>query len=173
MSSSPHQVAAVDAVRELGHEPMLRDPAGRRGLDPVTACRRQVARADAVLAIVGWRRGRVPPVALGGDGLRPWSYWEVAAAFEHGRSVVALLAGESFVPVLREELPEARAVVNDFRGELARLAAVFDDEDGFRWLARAKVREAELASSPSGSALPGWAPPMLELRRYPPPGLPA
>ena len=70
----PHQMAAVDVARELGHEPVLRDPVVRRGLDPVTACSRQVALADAVLAIVGWRRGRVPGATLGGDGLRPWTY---------------------------------------------------------------------------------------------------
>ena len=91
----PHQEAAVDVVRELGHEPVLRDPAARRGLDPVTACGRQVALADAVLAIVGWRRGRVPAVTLGGDDLRPWSYWEVRSAFEHDVPVVALLASEA------------------------------------------------------------------------------
>ena len=62
----PFQEAAIDVVRELGHEPMVRDPAKRYGLDPVSACRRQVALAGAVLAVVGWRRGRVPPPALGG-----------------------------------------------------------------------------------------------------------
>ncbi len=65
------QFAAVEAVRSLGHEPVLRDPAARLGLDPVTACTRQIALADAVLAVVGFRRGRVPSVDLGGDGLRP------------------------------------------------------------------------------------------------------
>lgn len=77
------QFAAVEAVRSLGHEPVLRDPAARLGLDPVTACTRQIALADAVLAVVGFRRGRVPSVDLGGDGLRPWVCWEVKGAFEH------------------------------------------------------------------------------------------
>ena len=158
------QEAAVDVVRELGHEPVLRDPAARRGLDPVSACRRQVARADAVLAIVGWRRGRVPAVALGGDNLRPWSYWEVEGAFEHDLPVVALLAGEVFAPELREDLPEAHAVVADFRGELARLAAVFDDETDFRRLAHAKLRDIQRASQATKTT---WT-----LRRFPPPELP-
>ena len=163
----PFQEAAIDLVRELGHEPMVRDPAARRDLDPVSACRRQVALADAVVAIVGWRRGRVPSVALGGDKLRPWTWWEIEGAFEHDVPVVALLAGETFAPELREELPEARALVDDFRGELARLAAVFDDEDDFRRLARAKLHEAERASrAPDPLAIP------LKRRRFPPPELP-
>jgi hypothetical protein len=114
----PHQAAAVDAVAALGHRPVLRDASASPGLDPVSACRRQVARADAVVAIVGWRRGRVPPPSLGGDGLRPWTYWEVAGAFDHRVPVLPLLAGERFLPELREEQPEARAVMADFRGEL-------------------------------------------------------
>ncbi len=162
-----HQEAAVDVVRELGHEPVLRDPAGRRGLDPVTACGRQVARADAVVAIVGWRRGRVPSVDLGGDGLRPWSYWEVRSAFEHGIPVTALLTSATFAPELREDVPEARAVVDDFRGELARVGAVFDDETDFRRLARSRLRDV-------GRASPVPGPPAdLRLRRFPPPELPA
>ena len=65
----PHQVAACEVAHSLGLEPVLRDPAAGRGLDPVTACARQVAAADLLLAIVGWRRGRTPPPELGGDGL--------------------------------------------------------------------------------------------------------
>ncbi|MCP4659253.1 MAG: DUF4062 domain-containing protein, partial [bacterium] len=73
----PHQAAACEVAHELDFEPVLRDPTAGRGLDPVTSCARQVAAADLVLAIVGWRRGRIPPPELGGDGLRPWTFWEV------------------------------------------------------------------------------------------------
>ena len=63
ISSTPeelkaHRALAVEVVAELGFEPASRDPAAGRGLDPVAACARQVASADLVLAIVGWRRGR-------------------------------------------------------------------------------------------------------------------
>ena len=64
----PHQQAACDVTTELGHQPVLRDPTRGRGLQPVTACARQVQDADAVLAIVGHRRGRVPPPSAGGVG---------------------------------------------------------------------------------------------------------
>lgn len=90
------QTIAVQMAQELGYEPILRDRVPRLGLDPVTACSKQISRVDAVLAIVGFRRAHVPPGALGGDGLRSWTSWEVGSAFEHRVPVVALLAGEGF-----------------------------------------------------------------------------
>ena len=69
----PHRTAACEVASELGWEPVVRNPSAGRGLDPVTACQRQVASADFVVAIVGWRRGRVPTPELGGDGLRFWT----------------------------------------------------------------------------------------------------
>ncbi len=165
----PHRQAAAGAVRELSHQPVVRDPAGRRGLDPVTACDRQVAGTAAVLAIVGWRRGPVPTAVFGGDGLRPWIYWEVRSAFEHGLPVVALLAGERLEPELRDETPEARAAVLDLRGELARLGATFDDESDVRKLVRAGLRDVV----DRVKRAPGATPAGLELRRHRPAELPA
>ena len=163
----PFQVAAADLVAGLGHEPVLHDPASRRGLNPVASCKRQISRVDALLAIVGWRRGPVPPAALGGDGLRPWSFWEVRSAFALGLPVAALLAGESFPRPAREERPEAHAVMSDFRGELARLAAVFNDEDEFRRLLRVQLRKVERASQSGGPVID------QRLRRFAPPEVPA
>ncbi|MEM8960609.1 MAG: SUMF1/EgtB/PvdO family nonheme iron enzyme [Acidobacteriota bacterium] len=161
------QTAAVDVVTELGHEPTLRDVTARRGLDPVTACRRQIARADLVVAIVGWRRGRVPPVALGGDGFKPWSRWEVESAFDHGIPVVALLASDEVVPE-RETSPEGNGIMADFRGELGRLGVVFNDEGSFRALLIDKLREVETVFRTQGTLATS-----LELRRFPSPELPA
>ncbi len=177
ISSTPDQLepqrqAAADIVRELGHQPLQRDPAPRRGLDPVTACDRQVARADAVLAIVGWRRDRVPAAEAGGDGLRPWSYWQVRGAFEHGVPVVALLAGELFAREPREQDPEARAVVADLRGELARIAAVFGDDADFRRRLRAGLRAVERDSQSPEPTPVGGEEAELGPRRFPVPELP-
>ena len=62
---APHRAAAVEVAREIGYEAVVRDPAARRGLSRVEACARQVAAADRLLAIVGWRRGEVPGPELG------------------------------------------------------------------------------------------------------------
>ncbi len=154
-------------AQELGHEPVLRDPVPRLGLDPVTACRRQVTRADAVLAIVGFRRAGVPAGELGGDGLRPWTSWELGHGFEHRLPVVALLAGEAFGPE-REGDPEAAALMSDLRGELMRIARVFDDESSFRTQVEAALRTVQR---------PSWTPGLsvgdLRLRRHRAPVLPS
>lgn len=161
------QVAAVDVVRELGHEPVLRDPAARPGLDPVTACGRQVALTDVVLAIVGRQRGRVPSVSLGGDGFRPWTYWEVKSAFESRVPVVALLSTGA-IDDEHEVDPEAVAVMTDLRGELARLGASFDNEESLRQVARDALRSVERQSW-----TPGITPGDLRLRNHPPPERPS
>ncbi len=177
ISSTPPELElyrrlAVDTARELGLRPFERDPAPRRGIDAVTACGRQVALADAMLAIVGWRRDAVPSVDDGGDGLRPWSHWQVKSAVEHGMPVVVLVAGETLRPEAREEAPEARAAVADLRGELARVATVFDDGADFRSGLRRRLSAADVAWRSPPSAPAGAEGKVPELRRYPPPELP-
>ncbi len=164
---APYQTAACEVVTELGHQFLLRDPDRGRGLKPVPACTRQVADADAVLAIVGHRRGDVPPPGLGGDGRHPWTWWETRAAFDRGLPVAVLLASDAWRAELREDDAKARSVMLDFRGELARLALPFDDDpgQGFRELIRAQLAAVERQASTSR--------PDVELRRWPPPELPA
>ncbi len=164
----PHQVAACDVAAELGHRPLLRDPTRGRGLKPVPACARQVRGADAVLAIVGHRRGRVPAPGVGGDGFHPWSWWETRAAFDRGLPVSVLLASDAWCPELREDDASARSVMSDFRGELARLAVPFDGDpgQGFRKLVRRQLAAVARESAPVSV-------PEIELRRWPSPELPA
>ncbi len=177
-----HRLAALEAARELGIEPIVRDPAARRGLSRVEACGRQVTAADLLLAIVGWRTGEVPGPELGGDGGRSWTEWEVRSAFDRGLPVTALMAGDSW-PV-REQDANRRAAMRDFRGELDRLAVRFDGEPGtadgarsledFRQLVSRRLLEARRgapASAPGrsieGLRLRRWAAPELPARPYP------
>ena len=185
----PHQTAACDVAHGLNIEPVLRDPAAGHGLERVAACARQVASADLVLAIVGWRRGRTPPPELGGDGLHAWTHWEVKSAFDHRKPVLVLMAAESWRPELREEDSRARALMQDFRGELDRLAVFFEDEpvagdgsrplEAFRELVRRQLVEAQrnapTVTAPTVTTPPDVAPSLDSasgLRRWPPPRLP-
>ncbi len=196
-----HRAAVLEVVREIGLEPVVRDPAARRGLSRVEACRRQVAAADRLLAIVGWRQGEVPGPELGGKGGRSWPEWEVASAFDRGLPVTVLMAGDSWPESLREMDSVARSAVRDFRGELDRLAVRFDAEpadfdrpggapiDNFRELVRRQLTEARrggrqtLHLSPSETSVrrfPSAGTPAsaesfrgLRPRRWPPPELPA
>ena len=182
----PHRMAAVEVVSELGFEPVLRDPLTGGGLDPVAACERQVADADVVVAIVGWRRGSVPLPEAGGDGLRFWTWWEMRGALTHCKPAVVLMAAGVWRPELREDDPKARALVQDFRGELHRLAVFFDEEVAptresessprlreFRELVRrtlSEVREGVSAWTLTPAAevrLRSWPPPELPSRPYP------
>ncbi len=168
---APYQAAAGDAVRELDMDLLLRDPDGLPGFKPVGACVHQAAAADVVLAIVGHRRGAAPAPEHGGDGLHPWSWWETRAAFERGLGVEVFMAADSWRPELREDDASARAVMRDFRGELGRLATLFDDDpdDGFRQLVRRRFLARQAAHQPA----PASAATELPLRRWPPPKLPA
>ena len=106
-----HRTAALEVAQEIGHEPGVRDPAARRGLSRVEACERQVAAADRLLAIVGWRQGEVPGPELGGDGARSWTEWEVKSAFDRGLPVAVLMAGDSRSESSREtDSPSRRRI---------------------------------------------------------------
>ena len=195
----PHRQAALDVARELGLEPVVRDPAIRRGLSRVEACRRQVAAADRLLAIVGWRQGEVPGPELGGRGARSWTEWEVESAFEQGLPVTVLMAGDSWPESSREADSMARSAMQDFRGELDRLAVRFDAEaaasdrrpggaptDDFRELVRRQLSEARpgrktppssetssRSSASGGTSAAADSSPGLRLRRWPLPELPS
>ncbi len=161
---SAHQAVAREVAAEMGFEVVSRNPALGRGLTPVAACARQVSGADAVLAVIGHRRGAVPTPEAGGDGRHPWSWWQTRVAFERGKPVTALLASDAWHPELREHDSRAAAVMRDFRGELARLATLFDGSmSDFRELVRRQLAgapEATLGAS------------VIRLRRYPAPSLP-
>ncbi len=177
----PYRTVAREVAREIGREPVVRDPTARRGLSRVEACGRQVAAADLLLAIVGWRQGEVPGPELGGDGARSWTEWEVKSAFDRGLPVAVLMAGDSSPESSREADSVARSTVRDFRGELDRLAVRFDAEPaksdgsrsfrGFHELVRRQLEEARLdgRQAPARSeSIPG-----LRLRQWPVPELPA
>lgn len=174
ISSTPkelvaYQEVACEVVRELGMEPVLRDSSS--GLRRVKACTNQVKAADALLAIVGHRRGPTPEPEIGGDGLHPWSWWETRAAFEHGVPVAVLMAADTWQSEFVEDDPNGRAVMSDFRGELARLAAVFDGTVAdFRQLTRTEIVKITNGAMPvkaRGVELRRWSPPTLPGNPYP------
>jgi hypothetical protein len=109
-----YQTAACEVVRELGFEPVLRRQDDAR--EPAASCARQISEADAVLAIVGWRRGDVPAPEIGGDGLHPWVWWEIESATMCAKPVMALLAADAWRGELREA---AAAAVDNLRGTLS------------------------------------------------------
>lgn len=166
----PYGAAAHEAARELGFVTLARKAGGLRGFLPVEACARQVASADAVLVLVGHRRGGVPSPQEGGDGYHPWSWWEAHVAFERRLPLAVLMASDDWGPQWHEGDAEARAVMRDFRGELGRLATIFDGApgEGFSQLVRGQL--AGWAAQLSNGSTPFPAPAIegtAHLRRWP------
>src|SRR6266852_1924929 len=58
---------------------------------PATECMKMAAEADAVICIVAYRYGYVPPPEFGGDGERSITWLEVDAAKRAGKPVFAFL----------------------------------------------------------------------------------
>ena len=183
----PHRGTAETLARELGFRVLARQPTNvvgnvERSELPVPARVRHVATADAVLALVGHRRGEAPPPEFGGDSFHPWAWWEVRAAFDRGLPVTVLMAADESAAERVEADPLADSVIRDFRAELTRLAALFeaDDLEGFRFQAREALAAIRSRGNPGGER-PAAAQPAGRVstvretgpRRWPPPSLPA
>lgn len=148
ISSTPEdlqgrQEAACGVVRSLGLEPLL-----RLNRSTVADCARQVADADLFLALIARRRDSIPEPEAGGDGLRPWSWWEARSAFNHDRPVLVLMENGTAL----EDDPRGRAVLQDFRGELDPLAVFFEPgsaQESFQRLVRSQLVEALRAQEPN------------------------
>ncbi len=184
----PYRAAAAEVAREQGFEPLLTEippteqpsAADEASVQEIAG---QVAEADLLLAIVGWRRGEMPDPERGGDGRRSWTAWEVRAALRRAQPLVVLMAGDGWPKSRREKDPEARAWLLDFRGDLHSLAAFFDPEPpgaraaalaGFRELVRRELARHAGGATPveTSSETTSEHPERLRLRHWPPPEWP-
>ena len=170
------RAAAAAMLRGLGWEMLARAPADNGA--SIEDALHALDQAHLVLAILGWRRGPIPDPEIGGGGNRPWVQWEVARALRRGQPVLVLMASEAWTD--REEEPEARAVVADFRAELRPLAALFDPGPEaiprFETVLRAEIDRYQSSLARTGTAphsRPASRPASgLVLRRWPAPGFP-
>jgi hypothetical protein len=64
---------------------------GARPTKPLTACRDDVQKCDALIVIVGHRYGWVPSEKDGGDGVTSITWWEVKWALDAGKPIYAFL----------------------------------------------------------------------------------
>lgn len=80
-----------NAVLRLENLPIQMETFSAKSGQPVAECTRMAAEADAVVCIVAYRYGYVPPAALGGDGERSITWLEVDAARRAGKPVFSFL----------------------------------------------------------------------------------
>jgi tetratricopeptide (TPR) repeat protein len=80
-----------DAVLRMENLPVAMETFSAMSGHPASECIRMAAEADAVICIVAYRYGYVPPKELGGDSERSITWLEVDAAKRAGKPVFAFL----------------------------------------------------------------------------------
>jgi hypothetical protein len=120
-----HRQAVRDATVAEGFTPVMMEHFGAIAESTVRACRDFVESCDLVIALVAFRRGWVPSVDQGGDGVRSITAFEIEAARSARLPVYILLAHDSWPGNLYEEKQRVRRWIQDFRAGLNQPAAFF------------------------------------------------
>jgi hypothetical protein len=123
-----HRKVVESAILDQQWHPVVMEHFGTSTEPTLEACTRAVERCDLLILMVAFRRGRVPTVAQGGDGLRSVTAFELDVARRRGIPVRVLMARESWPGSLWEDDQDARIWVRRFREELNQLAEFFDVE---------------------------------------------
>ena len=172
----------VDSVHGRGWQAIV-SPSPARG-EPVRAetTAAEIEDADLLVAILGWRFDDIPAPECGGDGLHSRMQQELKCAFRLATPILVLMASETWPEDLREKEPDARARIEDLRGEFASVAIRFDHEPPadhqtsrprFRTLVQRALTDFQQTPHPSAASpeiecqLREWQPPELPDRPYP------
>lgn len=87
----PYRAKVREEVERLGQASVCIETFGARPARPLTVCKAEVERSDALIVIVGHRYGWVPSAQDGGDGEKSITWWEVTWALAHQKPVYAFL----------------------------------------------------------------------------------
>jgi vWA-MoxR associated protein C-terminal domain/Domain of unknown function (DUF4062) len=116
------------AILDQGWQPVMMEHFRTDVAPTVEACCQKLRESDLVLLLVAFRRGWVPTVDQGGDGLRSVTVFEVESARRAGVPIRALLARDSWPGNFWENDQKARNSVLDFHAELNLIAKFFTAE---------------------------------------------
>ncbi|MFO0829447.1 MAG: DUF4062 domain-containing protein [Phycisphaerales bacterium] len=126
-----HRAVARNVIAELQWYPAMYefDLSAGRPATTIAACHELVDSCDLLLLIVAFRRGWVPSVEQGGDGVNSVTALELVRARNKGIPVLAMMADAETWPVKRsEQNAAAQEWVTRFRSELNQPAAFFQYE---------------------------------------------
>ena len=125
-----HRRAVIQVIRRFGQSAVAMEDWNAAPGRPADESTRRAAAADLVVCVVGWRYGYVPPVALGGDGVRSITWLEVDAARAAGKGVLAFVAD----PAARWPHPKESELLDDAETDedYARVVAAAKGLKGFR-----------------------------------------
>jgi hypothetical protein len=127
----PFRAAARDAILKMGWSPVMMEYFGSSPKKTVQACRERLSTCRLMLLIQAFRRGWVPTLEQGGDGVSSITALEVEHAKkpEHPVPILTLLANETWPGNHWEENDDGRKWVGRFRANLNLPAEFFDYED--------------------------------------------
>lgn len=124
-----YRQVAQQVILARGWYPIMNEYWGAMTNPVVEACCEKIKTADLVLLLMAFRRGYVPTIDQGGNGIDSITAWEINYARKNKVPVLALLASKDTWPGgLFEDEQEARDWVKKFRGELNLPAEFFDPE---------------------------------------------
>ena len=145
-----YRAVARNVILDMQWHPTMMEHFGACPERTIDACMNVMDECDVVLLLVAFRRGWVPTVAEGGNGIDSITAHELAHARKKQIPVLAILASETWPGNLWEDGADARRWVKDFRAGLNLPAVFFDYEPETKQEAerlprfRAKLREVLL-----------------------------
>lgn len=113
---------------KMGWHPLMMEDFGTETGATVPECLSKVRQADLVVLVVAFKRGWVPRPDQGGRDGKSVTALELDEARRLGKPVRVLLAVDNWPVRLSEKDGEARAWVENFRGELNQIADKFTIE---------------------------------------------
>lgn len=164
-----HRAVSRQVIGQLRWLPVMMEDFGASTNSTVKACREEMEQCQLVLLIMGFRRGWVPGIDEGGDGVTSITALELQHARACGIPVLPLMANTDWPMRLVDDDEVSRRGVQDFRKHLNQPAEFFAYEDvqgaedrrlpGFREIVRKVLlahKEQMLAGRAQASA--GGAP---------------
>ena len=125
----PIRAAARLVILDMEWMPIMMEHVEAMTAPTVQACKVKLAAAELVLLIVGYRRGWVPSVEQGGNGVDSVTALELAFARSRNIPVLAMMANPKTWPgSLYEDDGNARNWIKNFRDGLNLSAKFFDYE---------------------------------------------
>ncbi len=123
-----YRAVASQVILARGWTPIMNEYWGAMPTPVLESCYEKLKKADVMLLIVAYRRGCVPTVEQGGDGVKSVTAWELDFARKHKIDVLPLLASDTWPGKLFEQDQAGRDWVNAFRADLNQPAVFFDYE---------------------------------------------
>ena len=123
-----YRAVAGQVILARGWLPIMNEYWGAMASPVLESCYEKIKQAKLMLLIVAFRRGCVPAVEQGGNGVDSVTAWELNFARKNEIPVLIMLASDTWPGMLFEQDQAARDWVTKFRGGLNQPAAFFDFE---------------------------------------------